>query len=263
MFKRELKINLKSFIIWTSILIGLFLVVFLVYPSIVNSENMEMIDEMMKMFPEEMLKAFNMDISTIDSAFGWLKTEGFVFVLLITGIYSGILGSNILLKEENDKTIEYLNSVPVTRKNIVLNKILCGLLYIILMIAIIGVFNFIGLSLSGDFDRKSYILLSITPIFSSIVIFAVCLFLSTFTHKTKKTLGISLGIVFASYFLNVISEMGESTEFLKYISIFTLADIRNVIVNVAINPLMIALAIGITAIFMILTTARYDKKELV
>ena len=263
MFKRELKINLKSFIIWTSILIGLFLVVFLVYPSIVNSENMEMMDEMMKMFQEEMLKAFNMDISTIDSAFGWLKTEGFVFVLLITGVYSGILGSNILLKEESDKTIEYLNSVPVTRKNIVVNKILCGLLYIILMIAIIGIFNFIGLSLSGEFDRKSYMLLSITPLFSSIVIFAVCLFLSTFTHKTKKTLGISLGIVFASYFLNVISEMGESTEFLKYISIFTLADIRNVIVNVSINPLMVILAIGITAIFMILTIIRYDKKELI
>lgn len=263
MFKREMKINLKSFIIWTSILIGLFLVVFLVYPSIVNSENMEMMDEMMKMFPEEMLKAFNMDISTIDSAFGWLKTEGFVFVLLITGIYSGILGSNILLKEESDKTIEYLNSVPVTRKNIVINKIFCGLLYIFLMIAIIGIFNFIGLSLSGEFDRKSYILLSITPIFSSIVIFAVCLFLSTFTHKTKKTLGISLGIVFASYFLNIISEIGESTEFLKYISIFTLADIRNVIVNVSINPIMVALAIGITAIFMILTVMHYEKKELV
>ena len=263
MFKRELKINLKSFIIWTSILIGLFLVVFLVYPSIINSANIKMIDEMMKIFPEEMLKAFNMDISTIDSAFGWLKTEGFVFVLLITGVYSGILGSNILLKEESDKTIEYLNSVPVTRKNIVLNKILCGLFYIILMIVIIGIFNFIGLSLSGEFDRKSYILLSITPLFSSIVIFAICLFLSTFTHKTKKTLGISLGIVFVSYFLNVISEIGESTEFLKYISIFTLADIRNVILNVSINPILVVLAMCITVIFMILTMIRYEKKELV
>ena len=263
MFKRELKINLKSFIIWTSILIGLFLVVFLIYPSIINSANMEMIDEMMKIFPEEMLKAFNMDISTIDSAFGWLKTEGFVFVLLITGVYSGILGSNILLKEESDTTIEYLNSVPVTRKNIVLNKILCGLFYIILMIVIIGIFNFIGLSLSGEFDRKSYILLSITPLFSSIVIFAICLFLSTFTHKTKKTLGISLGIVFVSYFLNVISEIGESTEFLKYISIFTLADIRNVILNVSINPILVVLAICITIVFMILTMIHYEKKELV
>lgn len=263
MFKREMKINFKSFIIWTSILIGLFLVVFLVYPSIVNSDSMKMMDEMMNMFPEEMLKAFNMDISSIDSAFGWLKTEGFVFVLLITGIYSGILGSNILLKEESDKTIEYLNSVPVTRKKIVINKIICGLLYIILMVAAIEIFNFIGLTLSGDFDRKSYLLLSVTPLFSSIVIFAVCLFLSTFTHKTKKTLGITLGIVFASYFLNVISEMGESTEFLKYISIFTLADIRNVIVDVTINPLIVALAIEITVIFMILTIIHYNRKELV
>ena len=263
MFKREIKINLKSFIIWTSILIGLFLVVFLVYPSIVNSENMEMMDEMMKMFPEAVLKAFNMDISSIDTVFGWLKTEGFVFVLLITGVYSGILGSNILLKEESDKTIEYLNSVPVTRKKIVLTKILCGILYITLMIAIVGLFNFIGLSLSGDFDKKSYLLLSITPIFSSIVIFAVCMFLSTFTHKTKKTMGISLGIVFASYFLQIISEMGESTEFLKYISIFTISDIRNVIINVSINPLMVILSIGITAIFMGLTIVHYEKKELV
>ena len=263
MFKREMKINLKSFIIWTSILIGLFLVVFLMYPSIVDSDNMQMMDEMMAMFPEEVLKAFNMDISSIDTAFGWLKTEGFVFVLLITGIYSGILGSNILLKEESDKTIEYLNSVPVSRKKIVVNKILCGVLYIILMIVTVGLFNFIGLSLSGDFDKKSYLLLSITPIFSSIIIFAVCLFLSTFTHKTKKTLGISLGIVFASYFLKIISEMGESTEFLKYISIFTLADIRNVIVNVSINPLMVVLTVVITVAFMVLTMIHYERKELV
>ena len=263
MFKREIKINLKSFIIWTAILIGLLLVVFLVYPSIINSENMEMMDEMMKMFPEEMLKAFNMDISSIDSAFGWLKTEGFIFILLITGIYSAILGSNILLKEESDKTIEYLNSVPVTRKNIAISKILCGFLYIILMIIIIGIFNFIGLSLSGSFDKTLYILLSITPLFSSIVIFSVCLFLSTFTHKTKKMFGISLGIVFASYFLNIIAEMGESTEFLKYISIFTLSDIRNVIMNVSINPIMALLAIIITFIFVTLAIIHYEKKELV
>ena len=263
MFKREIKINLKSFIIWTAILIGLLLVVFLVYPSIINSENMEMMDEMMKMFPEEMLKAFNMDISSIDSAFGWLKTEGFIFILLITGIYSAILGSNILLKEESDKTIEYLNSVPVTRKNIAISKILCGFLYITLMIIIIGIFNFIGLSLSGSFNKKLYILLSITPLFSSIVIFSVCLFLSTFTHKTKKMFGISLGIVFASYFLNIIAEMGESTEFLKYISIFTLSDIRNVIMNVSINPIMVLLAIMITFIFVTLTIIHYEKKELV
>lgn len=263
MFKREMKVNFKSFVIWTSILMLLFLVVFLVYPSIINSESVKSINEMMEMFPEDLIKAFNMDISSIDTAFGWLKTEGFVFVLLITGIYSGILGTNILLKEESDKTIEYLNSVPVTRRKIILDKVLCGLIYIILMVVCVGIFNFIGLEISGDFNKTSYILLSITPIFSSIVIFSVCLFLSTFARKTKKTMAVSLGLVFMSYFLNIISEMGKSTKFLKYISIFTLADIRNVIIKTSINPLMILLSISIATLFIILSILHYEKKELI
>lgn len=263
MFKREIKVNLKNFIIWTSILIGLFIIVFLIYPSIVNSDNIKMMDEMMKMFPKEMLKAFNMDISSIDSAFGWLKTEGFIFVLLIIGCYSGILGSNILLKEESDKTIEYLNTLPITRNKIVINKVLAGLTYIILMIVIISIVNFIGLTLSGDFDKKQYILLSITPIFSSVVIYFICMFLSTFTHKTKKMLGISLGIVLISYVLQILSEMSDVTDFFKYFSVFTLADIRHVIVNIAINPVMILLSSGLSIIFLILTIIKYNKKELI
>ena len=263
MLKRELKVNFRGFVIWTSILVILFGAVFLIYPSIITSDNMESLNEMLKVFPEDLLRAFNMDISSIDSAFGWIKTEGFVFVLLITGIYSGILGSGILLKEENDKTIEYLNSLPVRRTQIVMNKVAVGLVYIFLMIIVLGVFNYVGLTWSGDFDKKSYLLLSITPIFSSIVIFSFCLFLSTFTHKTKNTIGISLGIVFVSYFLNVISELSKETEVLKYISFFTLADIRNVIVDVKINPYLVIVAFGLAILFIGLTVVRYNKKELV
>lgn len=263
MFKREMKVNFKSFVIWLSILIGIFLIVFLVYPSIINSDNIKMMDEMMKMFPEEILKAFNMDISSIDSAFGWLKSEGFVFVLLIIGCYAGILGSNILLKEEKDKTIEYLNSLPITRNNIVISKALAGLIYIILMVVLFGIFNYIGLTLSGEFDKKQYILLSLTPIFSSIVIYFTCMFLSTFTHKTKKMFGISLGIVLISYVLQVLSTMAEEVKFLKYFSVFTLSDIRNVIIDIAINPVMVIISVGFSTLFFILTLIRYNKKELI
>lgn len=263
MFKREMKVNFKSFMIWLLLLIGIFTLSFLIYPSIINSDNIKMMDEMMKMFPEEVLKALNMDISSIDSVFGWLKSEGFVFVLLLTGCYSGILGSNILLKEENDKTIEYLNSLPIKRSSIVVNKVLCGIVYIVFMVVILGIFNYIGLSLSGEFDKKLYILLSITPIFSSFVIYFLCMFLSTFTHKTKKMIGISLGIVFISYILNILSSLAESTEFLKYASIFTLADIRNVITDITINPLIVGISAFLSILFLGLTIMRYNKKELV
>ena len=96
MIKRELKINFKSFIIWLAILIGLFAIVFLVYPAIIENDHLKRMDELMSIFPEEVLKAFNMDLSSLESVFGWLKSEGFVFILLITGCYSGMLGADIL-----------------------------------------------------------------------------------------------------------------------------------------------------------------------
>ena len=74
MLKRELKVNFKSFIIWLLVLISLFLVIFLIYPSIVNGDTMKSLDDLMKIFPKEILAAFNMDISSISSAFGWYKT---------------------------------------------------------------------------------------------------------------------------------------------------------------------------------------------
>lgn len=263
MFKRELKLNFKSFLIWTLILLGLFLAVYLVYPYIMTNENVDMLNEMMKVFPPEVLKAFNMDISEIDSAYGWLKTEGFVFVLLIIGIFSGILGSNIVLKEESDKTIEYLHNLPVTRTKIVVSKILCALAYIISMILILGIFNYIGLSISGEFNHKQYLLLAISPLFTALVIFSLCLFISTFTHKTKKTMGISLGIVFASYFLQILAELSDKVEFLKYISTFTLADTRNIISNTTINPICIVVSLLLTISLITLSIYKYNKKELV
>ena len=263
MLKRELKINLKSFLIWTGILIVLFLAVFLIYPSIIKSDNIQMMDEMMKIFPEEMLKAFNMDISTMDTAFGWLKTEGFIMVLLVTRVYASILGSNILLKEESDKTIEYLNSLPIKRNTIISKKLICAIIYIILMVVIIGIFNYVGLELSGNFDKKQYFLLSVTPILSALPLFAINLFVSTFSHKTKKTFGISLGIAFLSYFLQILSEMNEVTEFFKYFTVYTLADVRNVIVEIAINPVMLTISLFLTVLFIIASYIRYNNKELV
>ena len=261
--KRELKVNFKSFLIWTGILIVLFLAVFLVYPSIMSSENVEMLNEMMKVFPEEMLKAFNMDIATMDSALGYLKTEGMVFIALLVGIYAATLGGSILLKEEDDKTIEYLNTLPIKRRSVLLQKVVCSLIYIILLVVCVGIFNYIGLEVVEDFDRKLYLLLSVTALFSALPIFAITLFISTFVRKTKKTFGFGLGLTLVSYFLLIFSEMSEETDFFKYLTVYTLSDIRNVIINVEINPILIVISLLITVVFIALSFINYEKKELV
>lgn len=262
MLKRELKINLKSFIVWEAIILGLLLVVYLVYPSIASSENIKLMDEMIKIFPEEVIKMFNMDIATMDTAFGWLKSEGFVMILLIIGCYSGILGSTILSKEESDKTIEYLNSLPVKRSDIVLSKVISGITYIVFMILSIGIFNYIGLELSGEFDRIEFLMLSISPLFAAIPLFFISMFISTLL-KSKKVIGIGLGITMISYVLNTLSGLSSNVEFLKYFSVFTLSDIRNIILNSSINGIMIIISFIISIVFLIGIVYKYNRKELI
>lgn len=263
MFKREMKVYLKGFIIWTVITAAMYVGIFMMYPHIMDTTNKETIDNMMKMFPEDVLKSFNMDITSIDTAFGWLKSEGFVFILLVTGAYAGTLGSTILVKEESDKTIEYLNSLPVKRNNIVLSKMLCGGIYITGMIVSLGLINYIGLKATCDFNEKQYLLLSVTPLFSSIVIYILCMLISTFTHKTKKMMSLSLGIVFGSYILQIVAGLSDKTENIKYITPFTLADVRNVIQDEKLNPVIMVVTLALFIIMAAGTFIHYNKKELV
>ena len=263
MFKRELKYNFKSFILWTIVLVVLFALVFLLYSTFIKSDNLENINEIMKVFSEDVLKMFNLDITHIDTAFGWMETEGFIFLLLITGVYSGMLGCSILTKEEDEKTIEYLHSLPIKRNSIVISKILVGILYIFLMSFILGISNFISLSMLEKFDKNVFILLSISPVFSNIVIFMFSLFVSTFTHKHKKVLPISLAFVFASYLFVTLSELNEKVIFLKYFSVYTLADIRGIISDERIKIQYVLISIVLTTLLIILSVFRYNKKELV
>ena len=100
-----------------------------------------------------------------------------------------------------DKTIEYLHSLPIKREKIVLSKILAALIYIVLMVLLITLFNFAGLKYTGEFDEYQFLLLSLTPLFACLPLFGINLLLSTFTNKTKKMTGVALGITFASYTL--------------------------------------------------------------
>ena len=263
MIKKEIKINLKSFIIWISVLIGMFLIVYICYPFIMTDEAMQSLDELVKVFPEEMLKAFNMDITSINSAYGWLKSEGFTFVLMIIGLYSSLLGANILLKEESEKTIEYLGCLPVKRSKILLSKVITSITYIISMTLLLLIFNFICLSLSDTFELKEFLLISISPILLALPMFSINLFISTFMHKTKKTAGICIGLVFFFYMLSVISALSEKVEFLKYFTLYTLSDIRNIVANLCINKINIIISLLITITFVILSLIRYNKKELI
>ena len=263
MFKKELKNNLKLFLIVLGVLIGTFMMAYIVYPFAMDEETVKSLDEMMKMFPEELLKAFNMDNVSIATPFGWVKSEGFMLALLGIAIYASILGGTVVLKEENNKTIEYLAVLPVKRSKIITMKILAAWIYIVGIVVAFTIFNLLALLiLGGDFDIAQFFLLSFSPLLLAVPFFFINLFISTLFRKNMKTIGISLGLVFISYFINLVSQMSDKIEFFKYFSLYTLSDTRNIITNTNVSIVCIIVSIVIGAIFAVASYIRYNKKEL-
>ena len=259
MFKREIKFNLKSLIIWTSIIVAMFISVFLVYPSMMKDA--DKIEALVKTMPKEMLGVFNMDIISINSVSGWLLTEGYLMINLLGSCFFAILGGTILLKEENDGTIDFLYSKPIKKSQIVTSKLLTGLSYIIIFNLIISICTLIGLNLSNDFNFNHWILSSIAPIFIHIFFFSISLLISNNFKKTNKSITVNIGIVLGTYIIGVIALLSEKLEFLKYFSPFEYINSKTIVTDNCLDIINIGLLVIYTAIIIVGLYSTYNKKE--
>lgn len=260
MLKRELKINLKSLIIWTLIVVMVFVISFLVYPSIVN-ESSEL-DKLVNTLPKEVLEIFNMDIISLNSVSGWLLTEGYLMINLLGSCFFAILGGTILLKEESDGTINFLFSKPIKKSKIVTTKLITGLVYILTFNLIISLTTLIGLKLSNDFNFNHWILSSIAPIFIHIFFFLLSMLISNYFKKTNKSITFNIGIVLGTYLIGVLSLMSNKLEFLKYFSPFEYINSKTIVTSNSLeifNLILLSIYIVITLVGLYST---YNKKEL-
>ena len=260
MLQREFKINFKSLLIWTTIISVTFLLVFILYPVLINTNNVSNLDELIKVFPKELLIAFNMDIISMSISLGFLQSEGITLLMLIYGVYASILGGTILLKEESDKTIEFLYSKPINKNKIVTNKLIIGTINILILNIVTSIIISIGLYLNNEIIIKGILLNSIT-LLPTILIFIFMMFISTFYKKTRKITGICFGFVFLEYFLLTFSNINEKVNFLKFFSVYSLTDLRNIVINNSYNFIFLIIFILLFILFTLGTYIKYNSKE--
>ena len=220
------------------------------------------IDQMITMFPEEMLKAFNMDKISISTAFGWLATEGYMFITLACGAYFSILGGSILLKETDDGTIDFLYSKPVSKNKIVTSKLIAGLIYTIALNLIVGLVILIALQLTEKIMLTKWLLFTLAPTLLSIFFFTLGLFYSNFFKKTNHCLAIGMGAVFGTFLFNMMASLSDKLELLKYLSPFYYMDCYSIVESSSLDIGNIMIMITASAIFSALTYLVYNKKEL-
>lgn len=259
MIKRELLQNKTIFIIFSIIIFGMIVGVAFIYPSIIDSS--VNIDEMMKMFPKELLESFNMDIISLSKFFGWLATEGYLFLQLLSGSLFAIIGSTILLKEKSDHTIDFLAVKPISKNKIITNKLLCGIIYILIFAIITFISVLIGLQINDEMNLKNCLFISINIMLLSIFMYIISFFISLFFKKTTQGISTGIGILMFMYLLNILATLSKKLKYFKYFSIFYYTDSKIIVLDNKLDLCNISVILLSSLIVCFLSYIVYNKQE--
>lgn len=261
-FKRELKRNLKSLIIWSVVLSGLILLTLSIYPQFAEQQN-EM-NKLLESYPEPIKKVFGMNELNLGELMGFYGVEIYMMTTLLGSIYSAILASNILAKEENEKTIEFLLSKPVGRSRIVTEKLLGVFVNILILNGVSTITSIIGFQFADDPDvpTDTFTLLAVATILLHLTFGAIAFMLSSMLKKTRSIMSVSLGIVLAAYFMNVMAGISEDLEVLKYFSPFKYVDAAQIINDNKLEPLYMFIMAAVIFISVITSYMVYRKKDI-
>jgi len=214
---RELKANLLSLIIWLVSLIVLFFAASTEFEAFNGNPD---IQQAMAEF-EIIFQALGTASADLTTPEGYLSLLS-IYIYLPLAIYSGLLGSGIISKEEKNKTAEYLFTLPVSRNKVILSKLIASIIYTV----VINVFVVISLMfIFGRFgaDQVFYtfvINLGIGVLATQLIFLSIGAVLSSFLKHYKRSGSLTIAILIFTYMLNMLIGFVEELDFLKYITPF-------------------------------------------
>mgnify|MGYP001035271036 FL=1 len=221
-FFRELKANLKSLLIW-SVIIALLIVMAVTKFSAFagDPEMLSMLDSM----PPALLDALSMrafNLTTLSGFYGIM----FIYFSLMGAIAAAMWGSDIISKEERDKTVEFSLVLPVSRSRVVTAKALAALVNSILFVLITWGISLVAVrSYNPDQGFFDFLALEMQAMFLIELIFlAIGLLLGCAMQQYKRSGSAAVGIILATYFMSILAVMNENLDFLKYFTPFKYFD---------------------------------------
>ena len=129
--KKELRHGLKHFLLW-SILIILFVLGGMVKFSGIAETDTNIFTEMMEAIPKPVLAMFGMAEANIETFGGFYAVIQF-YIMIAISFYAVHLGTGSVIRENVDKTYEFLFTKPCGRMHILSVKMIAGVILITAM----------------------------------------------------------------------------------------------------------------------------------
>ncbi len=263
LFLMEMKRNMLSLIIWTiliSLLIALTMSVFRTF-----IENQSKVMGMINLIPKGVLQFKG--ISNFDDLFsvlGFYSVNNIIYMMVLGSIFAIVISSNILLKEEYNKTAEYLLTRPLTRSEIFTSKLAVVFLNVFLLNLVTSLAGFISLELvkKAPFNINAFLILSVYTLLLNLLFGSIGLFLSTLVKKPKPITTLCIGMVLVFYFIYTVSKITESASDIGYISPFRFVDVNALDPAYRLNPWNLLYFIGISLFLTGISYRLYKRKDI-
>lgn len=253
----ECKLGRTALLIWTAAISFMLLVCLLMFPEMKGQ-----VDTVTDMFANMggFSAAFGMDRVNFGEAMGFYAVECGNILGIGGGFFAALLGVGALAKEEKDRTAEFLLTHPVSRASVVFQKLLAVLGQIAVMnLVIVGV-SILSFTMVGETVMwKDFLLLHLAYLLLQIEIACVCFGLSAFLKRGSLGVGIGLAAVF--YFMNIIANISDKADFLRYVSPFAYADAADIVAGHALDLPLVFLGLGYAAAGAGIAFIKYCKKD--
>ena len=260
LFFRELASHKKGTVIWSLALIVFMFLSMAKYTTL--SGDAAASQQIMQAFPATLQAVFGMtglNLTTIQGYYGTC----FIFLAVMLAIHAGMLGAELVAKEETGKTAEFLYVKPVSRARVLTQKLLAGLV----LLGIVGTAAYAASYWSmawvndGRVPTGTLNLFTTALIAIQLVFFALGVASGSALGVPKKAATITATITFTAYIAYVLWGLSPSFSWMQFVSPFAYFAAKDMIASNSLNTgwLLLCASIGIAAICV--SYLRYTRRD--
>lgn len=217
LFKIEIKNKYKVFAIWTVVWSLMAVLMSGLFASLNKEEN---INDLLSIFPEEMLTAFGIQDDYFTNPESFFVGEFFSIFALGIAIYAFILGFRAVGQRINNKTIANYINKPISRKNLLHPVLFSNLFLFVITNTLLALAIYSAASFFNNYELSVGYLLSFFggAFLLSLPFLSLGFLAGIVLPKIAQTLGVSIIVVM--WFLNTISNLQGYPDWAKYLSFF-------------------------------------------
>lgn len=260
-FMREMKAYRKSLIIWCIASILMVVAGMSKYSALGASG--QSINDVVSKMPKSLQVVIGVGTLDLSKASGYYGVL-FLYLAIMATVHAAILGSNIISKEEGDKTAEFLMVKPISRNKIITSKLLAALSNIVIfnVITLITSISTVGYYAKGEAVNQDIIILMIGMFILQLMFLVIGTAIAAVSKNPKTATSISTGILLSTFILSILSDINSKFENLKYITPFKYYEAKELMYGGGFEYVFIVLSIVIIGMLLSVTYIFYKNRDL-